>query len=122
MLDELCQVCSSNLAIRHGPYGEFTACSTYPECKFIKRESTGVACPRAGCKGELIVKKSRRGKGFYGCSEYPNCDVVFWDKPITQSCPECKKPFLLEKYNAKKEQTELEVPPRLRCLLQECRR
>ncbi|MCI0660378.1 MAG: type I DNA topoisomerase [Acidobacteria bacterium] len=105
MLDELCSVCGSNLAIRHGPYGEFTACSRYPECKFIKRESTGVACPRAGCKGEMIVKKSRRGKAFYGCSEYPNCDVVYWDKPITQPCPQCKKPFLLEKYMAKKEQT-----------------
>ena len=105
MLDELCLVCSSQLAIRQGPYGEFTACSRYPECKFIKRETTGVPCPRAGCKGELIIKKSKRGKVFYGCSEYPECDTVFWDKPIAEACPQCNKPFLLEKYNAKKDET-----------------
>jgi DNA topoisomerase-1 len=105
MLDELCPVCSSQLSIRHGPYGEFTACSRYPECKYIKRETTGVACSRAGCKGEIIVKKSKRGKVFYGCSEYPNCDMVFWDKPVAEACPQCNTPFLLEKYNAKKDET-----------------
>jgi DNA topoisomerase-1 len=105
MLDEQCPDCGSQLAIRQGPFGEFTACSRYPECKFIKRETTGVPCPKAGCKGEIIVKKSRRGKVFYGCSEYPNCDTVFWDKPIAEACPQCNKPFLLEKYNAKKEET-----------------
>jgi DNA topoisomerase-1 len=105
MLEERCPVCDSQLAIRQGPYGEFTACSTYPECKFIKRETTGVPCPNAGCKGELIVKKSRRGKVFYGCSEYPKCDAVFWDKPVAEPCPQCNKPFLLEKYNAKKDET-----------------
>lgn len=105
MLDERCPVCDSQLSIRQGPYGEFTACSTYPECKFIKRETTGVPCPNAGCKGELIVKKSRRGKVFYGCSEYPKCDAVFWDKPVAEPCPQCHKPFLLEKYNAKKDET-----------------
>lgn len=105
MLDEQCPECNSQLAVRQGPYGEFTACSRYPECKFIKRETTGVACARAGCKGELIVKKSKRGKLFYGCSEYPKCDEVFWDKPIAESCPQCQKPFLLEKYNAKKDET-----------------
>jgi DNA topoisomerase-1 len=105
MLEEKCPECQSQLAIRQGPYGEFTACSRYPECKFIKRETTGVPCPKAGCKGEIIVKKSKRGKVFYGCSEYPNCDVVFWDKPVAEACPQCNKPFLLEKYNGKKEET-----------------
>ncbi len=105
MLEEQCPECGSQLAIRQGPYGEFTACSRYPECKFIKRETTGVPCVKAGCKGEIIVKKSRRGKVFYGCSEYPKCDAVFWDKPIAEPCPQCNKPFLLEKYNARKEET-----------------
>jgi DNA topoisomerase I len=105
MLDELCPVCGSQLAVRHGPYGEFTACSRYPECKYIKRVTTGVSCPRPGCKGEIIVKKSKRGKTFYGCSEYPNCDAVYWDKPVAEPCPKCHRPFLLEKYNAKKGQT-----------------
>jgi DNA topoisomerase-1 len=105
MLEEKCPECGSQLAIRHGPFGEFTACSRYPDCKFIKRETTGVPCAKPGCKGEMLVKKSRRGKVFYGCSEYPNCDAVFWDKPVAESCPQCGKPFLLEKYNAKKEET-----------------
>ncbi|MBL8187862.1 MAG: type I DNA topoisomerase, partial [Acidobacteria bacterium] len=105
MLDERCPVCDSQLAIRQGPYGEFTACSTYPTCKYIKRETTGVPCPNAGCKGEIVVKKSKRGKVFYGCSEYPKCDAVFWDKPIAEACPQCNKPFTLEKFNAKKEET-----------------
>ena len=105
MLEEKCPECGSQLAIRHGPFGEFTACSRYPDCKYIKRETTGVPCPKPGCKGEILVKKSKRGKIFYGCSEYPNCDSVFWDKPVAEACPQCGKPFLLEKYNAKKEET-----------------
>lgn len=105
MLDERCPVCDSQLSIRQGPFGEFTACSTYPTCKFIKRETTGVPCPKAGCMGEIVVKKSRRGKVFYGCSEYPKCDTVFWDKPVAEACPQCNKSFTLEKYNAKKEET-----------------
>lgn len=104
-IDEYCPDCGSQLAIRQGPYGEFTACSRYPECKFIKRETTGVACPRPGCKGEIIVKKSKRGKVFYGCSEYPKCDAVYWDKPVAEPCPQCNAPFILEKYNAKKDET-----------------
>jgi DNA topoisomerase-1 len=102
MLDEKCPECSSQLAIKHGPYGEYTACSNYPDCKYIKRETTGVACSRAGCKGEIVVKKSKRGKVFYGCSEYPKCDLVFWDKPVAEACPQCRAPFLLEKFNARK--------------------
>lgn len=105
MLDEACPECGSLLAVRQGPFGEFTACSTYPTCKYIKRETTGVPCPRAGCKGEIVVRKSKRGKIFYGCSEYPTCDAVFWDKPVTEACPQCQAPFLLTKYNAKKEET-----------------
>ncbi len=101
MLDEKCPECGSQLAIKHGPYGEYTSCSNYPECKYIKRETTGVACPRA-CKGEIVVKKSKRGKVFYGCSEYPKCDAVYWDKPLAEACPQCQAPFVLEKYNAKK--------------------
>ena len=64
-----------------------------------------MACSRAGCKGEIVVKKSKRGKVFYGCSEYPTCDVVFWDKPIAEACPQCQAPFLLEKYNARQQST-----------------
>ncbi len=102
LIDEICPECGRQMSKRQGPYGEFTACSAYPECKYIKRETTGVPCQREGCGGELLVKKSKRGKYFYGCSEYPKCDAVYWDKPVNESCPQCGKPFLLEKYNAKK--------------------
>jgi DNA topoisomerase-1 len=60
-----------------------------------------VKCTRNGCEGEIVVKKSKRGKAFYGCAAYPKCDVVFWDKPIIQACPTCKLPFVLEKTTKK---------------------
>jgi DNA topoisomerase-1 len=101
MLDEKCPVDGAQMVKRFGRFGEFTACSNYPKCKYIKRETTGVACPKPGCKGELVVKKSKRGKLFYGCSEYPKCDAVYWDKPVMESCPQCKAPFLLEKTTKK---------------------
>ncbi|MDQ3746920.1 MAG: type I DNA topoisomerase, partial [Acidobacteriota bacterium] len=94
---ETCPVDGAQLVRRHGPYGEFTSCANYPTCKYIKRETTGVACPRAGCRGEIVVKKSKRGKVFYGCSEYPKCDAVYWDKPVSEVCPQCNAPFMLEK-------------------------
>ena len=105
-LDETCPVDGAQLVRRHGRFGEFVSCSNYPKCTYIKRETTGVACPRPGCKGELVVKKSKRGKAFYGCSEYPKCDVVYWDKPVSEVCPQCNAPFLLEK-TTKKEGTML---------------
>jgi len=100
-LDETCPVDGAHLVRRQGRFGEFVSCSNYPTCKFIKRETTGIACPRAGCKGEIVVKKSKRGKAFYGCSEYPKCDAVYWDKPVSEPCPECRAPFLLEKTTKK---------------------
>ncbi len=98
---ETCPVDGAQLVRRHGPYGEFTSCANYPTCKYIKRETTGVACPKPGCKGEIVVKKSKRGKYFYGCSEYPKCDTVYWDKPVAEVCPQCNAPFLLEKTTKK---------------------
>jgi len=107
-LEEKCPTCGANLVRRTGRYGEFISCSNYPKCDYVKREqeSTGVACTRAGCKGEIVVKKSRRGKIFYGCSEYPKCDVVYWDKPVATPCPQCNAPLLFEK-TTKKEGTVL---------------
>ncbi|HEX8847305.1 MAG TPA: type I DNA topoisomerase [Pyrinomonadaceae bacterium] len=103
-LDEKCPVDGAQLVLRHGRFGEFISCSNYPKCDYIKRETTGVACPRPGCRGEIVVKKSKRGKIFYGCSEYPKCDTVFWDKPVAKPCPKCNAPFTLEK-TTKKEGT-----------------
>jgi DNA topoisomerase I len=100
-LDEKCPVDGAQLVRRFGRYGEFISCSNYPKCKYIKQESTGVACARPGCKGELVVKKSKRGKVFYGCAAYPDCDRVYWDKPVSEACPKCNAPFLLEKTTKK---------------------
>lgn len=96
-LDETCPKDGAKLVKRDGRFGEFISCSNYPKCKYIKQEKIGMACTRAGCKGEIVVKKSRRGKVFYGCNEYPDCDVVFWNKPIKEKCPDCNAIFVLEK-------------------------
>src|SRR6266850_1713088 len=100
-IDEKCPEDGAQLVKRWGRYGEFISCSNYPKCKYIKRETTGIACPRPGCKGELLVKKTKRAKSFYGCSEYPKCEIVYWDKPVTEPCPQCGAPYLLEKTTKK---------------------
>jgi DNA topoisomerase I len=100
-LEEDCPVCGKKLAIKHGRYGEYTACSNYPECKYIKLKSTGVHCPKEGCTGEIVERKSRRGKTFYGCSNYPDCDFVLWNKPLPDPCPLCGAPFTLVKTTKK---------------------
>ncbi|MEO6393295.1 MAG: type I DNA topoisomerase [Pyrinomonadaceae bacterium] len=96
-LEEKCPVDDAFLVRRFGRFGEFISCSNYPKCSYIKRETTGVPCPKPGCKGEILVKKSKRGKAFYGCSEYPKCDSVYWDKPVETPCPKCNAPFVVEK-------------------------
>src|SRR6267378_2168856 len=101
ILEEKCPVDNAQLVKRQGRFGEFISCSNYPKCKYIKRETTGVACPRPGCKGEIIVKRSKRGKIFYGCAKYPKCEIVYWDKPVIEKCPQCSAPFLLEKTTKK---------------------
>jgi DNA topoisomerase-1 len=100
-IDEKCPLDEAQLVKRQGRFGEFISCSNYPKCKYIKQETVGVKCTRPGCGGEIVVKKSRRGKVFYGCANYPKCDTVFWDKPVLEKCPQCGKPFLLEKTTKK---------------------
>jgi DNA topoisomerase I len=96
-LEEECPVCGKNLVIKHGRFGEYTACSDYPNCKYIKLKSTGVRCGKSGCPGEIVERKSRRGKAFYGCSNYPDCDFVLWNKPLPDPCPMCNAPFTVVK-------------------------
>jgi len=96
-LNEDCPACGKKLAIKHGRFGEFTACSDYPNCKYIKLKSTGVRCGRENCAGEIVERKSRRGKTFYGCSNYPDCDFVLWNKPLPDPCPLCSAPFTVMK-------------------------
>jgi DNA topoisomerase-1 len=97
-LDEVCPQCGqAKLALKEGRFGEFIACSNYPKCKYIKPKTVGVPCPKPGCGGELIERRSKRGKVFYGCLKYPDCDFVVWNKPVPEPCPQCGAPFLLEK-------------------------
>ncbi|MBP1610412.1 MAG: topA [Acidobacteria bacterium] len=95
-LEEKCPVCGKNLVIKHGRFGEYTACGDYPGCSYIKLKSTGVPCGK-NCGGEIVERKSRRGKTFYGCSNYPKCDFVLWNKPVQEPCPLCRAPFTLVK-------------------------
>jgi DNA topoisomerase-1 len=98
ILDEKCPRCQSNLVIKQGRFGEFTACTKYPECRYVKHKTTGVKCPKDGDRGgEIVERKSRRGKVFFGCSNYPDCDFVLWQRPVVESCPRCGAPFLIEK-------------------------
>ncbi|MFC1843234.1 type I DNA topoisomerase [Thermodesulfobacteriota bacterium] len=94
---EKCEKCGKPMVYKHGRYGKFLACSGYPECKHIQAETTGVKCPEENCEGELVQKISKRGKVFFSCSTFPKCKFATWDKPIPKECPQCGKPFLLEK-------------------------
>jgi DNA topoisomerase-1 len=111
-LEEKCPQCGHNLVLKQGRYGEFTACSNYPACKYIKQKTIGVICPKCN-QGELVERRSRRGKTFYGCSRYPECDFVAWSKPVAEPCPKCNSPYMLEK--------RLKSGPVLQCPNQECK-
>ncbi len=95
---ETCPNCGSALVVRKGKFGEFVACSNYPECKYIKKEEKvkTVICKCPKCDGDIVEKKTRRGKIFYGCDKYPKCDIALWDKPTGDTCPECGS-LLVEK-------------------------
>ncbi|HHV71208.1 MAG TPA: type I DNA topoisomerase [Clostridia bacterium] len=87
--DELCEKCGRNLVVKHGRYGKFLACPGFPECRYTKPiiQGIGVLCPK--CSSEIVERKSKKGKKFYGCMRYPDCDFVSWDKPVQQLCPNC---------------------------------
>lgn len=96
-LDEKCPQCGHNMALKSGRFGEFTACGNYPTCKYVKQKTIGVICPKCN-KGDLIERRSKRGKTFYGCNRYPDCDFVAWAKPIAEACPQCGGAYLVEKW------------------------
>jgi DNA topoisomerase-1 len=93
--EEICNKCGSQMVIKHGRFGPFLGCSNYPDCKNIKaiEIKTNVACPKCS-KGELIEKRTKRRKIFYGCNRYPECDFALWDKPTGETCPKCKQPVV----------------------------
>ena len=113
---KVCSKCGKPMLIKQGRFGEFLACSGYPDCKNTqsvhaesKGASLGIACPVDGCTGEIVEKQSKRGKVFYGCSRYPDCAFASWDKPVAKPCPKCGSPFLVEK-TTKREGTYLKCP------------
>ena len=102
--DKSCEKCGQPMVIKQGRYGKFMACSGYPECKntysvnaVAPGKDTGVACPEKGCDGTIVEKQSKRGKVFYGCGRFPECTFAIWNKPISEKCPLCASPFLVEK-------------------------
>ncbi len=109
--DEKCPKCGSPMVVKRGKFGKFLACSRYPECKHTQGMSTGVACPEDG--GMLVERRSRFGKMFYSCANYPECKYATWYKPLPRACPQCKAPFLVEKYSKK-------TGPYVACLNKEC--
>ncbi len=93
---EPCPQCGSPMRVRSGRFGKFLACSRYPECKGTRPFSLGVPCPECG-KGDLVERRTRRGKAFFGCSRYPDCKFGIWDRPVKHACPSCGSPILVQK-------------------------
>ena len=96
-LEEKCPQCGNHLVLKTGRFGEFTACSNYPTCKYVKQKTIGVKCPDCS-EGEIIERRSKKGKTFYGCNRYPDCKFVAWGKPVPEKCPECGSPYMVEKW------------------------
>jgi DNA topoisomerase-1 len=89
------------MRVRTGRFGKFLACQNYPDCKGTRPFTLQIPCPECG-KGELVERRTRRGKNFYGCSAYPNCTFGLWDKPIQEACPACAYPILVQKHTKTK--------------------
>lgn len=87
--DVVCEKCGANMVIKTGRYGKFLACPNFPKCRNTKPivEEINIPCPK--CSAQIVVRKSKRGRKFYGCSNYPECDFVSWDMPIKDPCPKC---------------------------------
>jgi DNA topoisomerase-1 len=111
-LDEKCPNCGNNLVLKNGRFGEFTACSNYPTCKYVKQKTIGVKCPNCS-EGEVVERRSKRGKTFFGCNRYPECDFVAWGKPVPEKCPDCGSSYMIEKF--------LKAGPVLQCPNNECK-
>jgi DNA topoisomerase-1 len=106
--EKVCEKCGKPMVLKIGRYGKFLACSGYPECKNTESvnstgngKKTGVRCPEKNCTGDLVERKSKRGKIFYGCNNFPECKFATWDKPVDKKCPDCGSLFLVEKTTKK---------------------
>lgn len=96
--DVICEECGKNMVIKYGPHGKFLACPGFPECRFTKPyyEKTGIECPK--CKAELVIKKTKKGRKYFGCERNPECDFMSWQKPMKEPCPKCGT-YMVEKGN-----------------------
>ncbi len=96
--EEICELCGRNMVIKYGPHGRFLACPGFPECRNTKPyfEKIGVACPQ--CGKDIVLKKTKKGRKYYGCIDNPECDYMVWQKPSGEKCPNCGA-MLLEKGN-----------------------
>lgn len=96
---QVCELCGAPMVYKFGRFGKFLACSNFPECRNTKAivEDLGITCPKCG-KGTLIKRKSKRGRVFYGCSHYPDCDFVLWNQPIDKKCPDCGSIMVVKHY------------------------
>ncbi len=106
--DKVCQKCGKPMVVKRGRYGGFLACSGYPECQYTQSlnsngsgKTIGVACPEKNCSGEIVERQSKRGKIFYGCNRFPECNFATWDKPVDKACPACGAAFLVAKTTKK---------------------
>jgi DNA topoisomerase I len=102
-IDEKCPQCGKDLMWRRGRFGAFIACSDYPTCKYIKKKEAkeiGLPCPDCG-EGQVVERKGRWGRSFYGCRRYPECKFTAYHRPLAEPCPECGRPYLLEKETKK---------------------
>lgn len=96
-VDVKCEKCGAQMAVKHGRFGKFLGCSNYPKCKNTASITLGIPCPKKGCKGEVVERKSKRGRTFFGCNKYPDCDFVSWAKPINEKCKACGHDYITEK-------------------------
>jgi len=97
--DKVCEKCGKRMVYKQGRFGKFLGCEAYPACKSTMAISLGIKCPEKDCPGLLAEKRTKKGKSFYGCSNYPQCTFASWDKPLAEACPDCGAPFLVEKYS-----------------------
>jgi DNA topoisomerase-1 len=105
-IEGACPKCGSPLVAKSGRFGRFVACANYPECKHTEAFPIGMKCPREGCGGKIVEKRTKRGKTFYGCSNYrapvegqpqTGCDWASWDKPVAEECSNCGNPYMVHK-------------------------
>ena len=97
--DLTCPDCGGVVVIKTGRYGKFFSCSNFPKCRYTQSLTLGVKCPQEGCGGEVIERRSKKGRTFFGCNQFPQCKFMAWDKPVNKKCPQCGANFLVEKKN-----------------------